>query len=59
MTKHTVACKNMTDSCEQREAQEEEGNMSESNVRTVRKSTEETPDAQGVRCYYFISIFNG
>ena len=49
MTKHTVTHKNTTDSHEQREEQEEEGNTLESNVRKVRKPTEETPDAQGVR----------
>ena len=37
------------DSCEQREAEEEEDYASGSDMRTVRKLTEETPDAQSVR----------
>ena len=50
MTKHTVAHKNTMDSCEQREAEEEEeDNASGSDVRIVRKLTEETPDVQSVR----------
>ena len=50
MTKCTVACKNMTNSHEQKEIEEEEeDNTSGSDVRTVRKPTEETPDAQSIR----------
>ena len=48
MTKRTVACKNMMISHEQRE-EEEDGNTLESDVRSVRKPIEETPDAQSIR----------
>ena len=50
MTKHTVAHKDTTDSCEQIEVQEEEENNAlGSDVRTVRKPTEETPDTHSIR----------
>ena len=48
MTKHTVACKNMMGSHEQREDKEEDNALG-SDARTVRKPTEETPDVQSVR----------
>ena len=48
MTKHVATHKNMTDSCEQGEA-EEEATISGSDVRIVRKLTGETPDAQSIR----------
>ena len=64
MTKHAATHKNMADSCEQENAEEEtttlgsdmrtvrkltgEATASGSNVRTVRKPTGETPGAQSV-----------
>ena len=50
MTKHAIACKNMMDSHEQREAEEEEEIITlGSSVRTARKLTGETPNVQSVR----------
>ena len=48
MTKHAATHKNMTDSHEQKEV-EEEATASGSDARTVRKLTGETPDMQSVR----------
>ena len=48
MTKHVATCKNMMDSCEEEEV-EEEATTSGSNARTVRKLTGEMPDTQGLR----------
>ena len=48
MTKHVATCKNMVDGHEQEEVEEETTALG-SDVRTVRKLTGETPDAQSVR----------
>ena len=48
MTKHAATCKNMADGCEQEDVEEETTALG-SDVRTVRKLTGETPDAQSVR----------
>ena len=48
MTKPAATCKNMTDSHEQEEV-EEEATALGSNVRIVWKLTGETPDVQGIR----------
>ena len=47
MTKHVATCKNTADGHEQEDVEEETTALG-SNVRTVRKLTGETPDAQSV-----------
>ena len=47
MNKHVATCKNTADGCEQKDV-EEETTASGSDVRTVRKRTGETPDAQSI-----------
>ena len=48
MTKHAATCKNMADSHEQEDVEEETTTLG-SNVRTVRKLTGETPYMQSIR----------
>ena len=48
MTKHVATHKNTADGCEQEDVEEETTALG-SDVRTVRKLTGETPDAQSIQ----------